>query len=54
MMIFQLVSCLPFIINFMNIDKFRAALREDVAVKMYDESKTLNAIIEEILENIRN
>ena len=34
-------------------DKFRASLREEQAIKALEDSRTQNAIVEEIIDKIR-
>lgn len=38
----------------MLLDKFKATMREEQAIKALEDSRTQNAIIEEIIEKIRN
>lgn len=38
----------------MLIDKFKATMREDVAMKNLDDVRTQNAIVEEVIDKIRN
>lgn len=51
MMKFQQVNYFT-IINF--LDKFRSTMREEQAIKALEESRTSNAIIEEIVDKIRS
>jgi hypothetical protein len=42
-----------FIANKIDVDKFRSTLREDAAVKVLEDVRTQNAIVEEVLDGIR-
>jgi hypothetical protein len=39
--------------NKVDVDKFRSTLREDAAVKVLEDVRTQNAIVEEVLDGIR-
>jgi hypothetical protein len=36
------------------IDKFKSTMKEEFAMRAFEEAKTQNAIIEEVVETIRN